>query len=200
MKYSYDFVLIESFVQLRTFFYYADMVDCNLSNAVFFVRFNGNYRNDNQIKELLKEHKIKKYFSCVILKNEKSKLLLMVMKHIFLIFKKGYICRNFFIGDYYSKWMKIITVFFCKADIYYLDDGLASIAVYRDIKNKNKNKKINLITEFNLDSNDNCKVIKICRIKVKKNINNNQCLIIGMPMIEHQALISNDIYLSLIHI
>ncbi|PST87757.1 hypothetical protein C9I87_17615 [Photobacterium iliopiscarium] len=194
MKYFHDFVLIESYVQLRTFFFYVDSMQVNINKTTFIIRFNGIVRNDNQIKKLLKEREINDYISFLVRRNIRSDLVLMIFKCIYFISNKSFTKKRFFIGDYYSKWMKIITKTYFFSDLYYLDDGLASISAYKSICINTR--KVNLITEFNLESNDICKVIKLCRVKIKKETDENKCLIIGMPMIEHQAFVNTNLYME----
>ena len=194
MKFSVKLVLIESPVQIRTFMKFIEIYGLKVSEFLIIVRLNGVEKNDSQILEILRKNSIK--YNCFSVKrNSKLNVVIMSIRVLFLIAPS--LCCNgseIYIGDFFSKWMKWISKANSSFNIFYLDDGLSTIAAYNSALKDDK--VLSFITEFNLESKDGCSIIPIKTRRKYKEVISNTCLVVGMPMVENAALANSDVYIE----
>ncbi|TKF34099.1 hypothetical protein FCV50_05620 [Vibrio kanaloae] len=194
MKYSNNIVLIESPVQIRTFVRFSKMYGVDFSKCMIVIRLNGVEKNDSQIIEIIKKNNINNYHYFTANRNDNLRVLFLTIKTLIMIFVSKSTCSCIFIGDFYSKWMNIIVNLFNFSHTLYLDDGLSTVSAYRD--SIEEGRKCLFITEFNLPSAGECKVKMIRTERKKKKIKYKTCLVVGMPMVENEALKNPNVYID----
>jgi len=178
-------VIIESELQLRNFVQYVSKNSCS-GYFDLIVRYNGVKDNDQRIDSSLQCHKnlFRKIYRFKAKRQNKFDFFCFLVKFYWMFFfpmKFGHV----YVGDYRSKWMKILYKRNFEK-VFFLDDGLATINFYNAL-NEGRisiNNPFSLISNLGITSTDNVDVISLSSTKTtKKNMTPN-VIFIGMGLVE----------------
>jgi hypothetical protein len=175
----------------------------NINNYTIFVRLSKNKINDNQIKKLLKILEIDNKFIKFIIIKSKNKNIIDYFKLLFYRFYFLFIKKNIdkvFIGNYKSKFFKLIIHQFDNQKLILLDDGNKTLSIQNEFTNTNN---YNLFTMYsNIKPLNNQKIFINSYKNISKKINTlniiyDKILFLGSPLCEI-GIIRFDYYLNLI--
>lgn len=193
--------LIESPLQLDNFLSYLKYSKCK--NASVIVRLNGNAKNDNLLENRLNE--ISKTYD-VKISCKKFIVRPGSIKIFFLFFYALFIClfikpKTVIIGDYRSIWNKYLFFLFSKkSEFVFVDDGLATLAVYEKISTLvSVNMNLVFYTCFDLKGFSNLKVIKTNNHSIKLHLIQDKQIgiLIGSPLVEKE-IVDKSTYIKLL--
>ncbi len=153
-------------------------------NSVVIVRFNGINRNDTLIMSSIEG------FRTYFFKAARGDKISLFLKGVFFFIKYFFFNGDVYIGDHRSNWMRFFNYLPLRANIYYLDDGFATIVNYEKISRKNNFFRKNLITRFNLKTlpHKNVYVKKYSIHPVSNAKYNNNVAIIGCALSANNIL------------
>lgn len=174
--------LCESPLQLINSICYLKKTD-QINKSFFFIRLNGCLKNDNLIRDLVKENKIK---YCFFIVKPKSKLKVLFI-HLAVIKKlKLSPIENVIIGDLRSKWMinKISLGLYKNITLIFVDDGLATINNYKKAESLQLKLKNKIIYYTSLKLKSEFIEIKEQTKERTLVVPDNSMLFIGSPLIE----------------
>lgn len=193
-----DLYLLESPLQIRSAITSLDSA-CfsNSERKIFICRLNGEVKNDEQMLEAISELSGK-----VIVKkikpNKKVKLFYLFIYSYILSFY--FRVDNIFLGDYRSAWMKCCKFLPFNFNLYYLDDGLATIKLLVNFQSIVE-EYAQVITSLPLPDHlkNNKRIFKVC--SNKKNVFfMDSVYFIGSPLIEKNIISKSDLIKFIIKI
>lgn len=192
-------ILIESPLQLLNA--YEAIKHFNIIDFTLYIRFSCVETNDSQIKKLINILDIKKenIRSVYIKPNNKGMSdLLSIILVLFKLSLFNRIYNQLYIGNYESKFIKIVTMLYKRERFFLLDDGNKSIRIQSEFKSSTY---VDMFTMFDLKPIGNQIVIKNNYKYTKELISNNTSdsktvLFIGSGMSEIE-IVSQEYYLQL---
>lgn len=150
-------------------------------------------KNDEQVVQMLDYLKLE-YTLIHASVGSNISLFFAVLKFLFFSLKIKKIDR-LYIGSYFSKFQRLLSMFFWKKELFFLDDGMATLLVYKQVD------KANFFTFFNLESRSGKRVethsfknLKVLRKNLDEKEGN---FFIGQPFID-KNMIEREEYIGFI--